>query len=239
MVMWITPLDANESKDGVHLHFLETGLMGTPELATVEARRGLHVMLGVCKDMLQKLQQVIGNPDKKLGNLVDEIKKEEQRTDEMEEEIIEFCSQLARTGTSLQVAKEVASNLEMTNDIERIGDHCMNLVLLAERRWEKKYKFSDRTQDILKEMLSAVGEFMELTVESLAPDGQVDMGEAKVLENKINKLRNQSRKAHAQRMQDGEVGIREGLIFLDMMTNLEKIGDYLMNVCKDLRYSAE
>lgn len=239
IVLWVTPMTTEETKEGNHLQFLETGLLGTPELASVEARRALQIMLGVCRDMVSKLQEVIGNPEKKLGNLVDEIKKEEQRTDDMEEEIIDFCSQLARTGTSLQVAREVAANLEMTNDIERIGDHCMNLVLLAERRWEKQFKFTDDTQETLKEMMEAVSRFLEETYGGLAPDGHVNVAEVKLLENKINKLRNQSRKSHSRRMQDGEIGVREGLIFLDMMTNLEKIGDYCMNVNNDLLQTDE
>ncbi len=134
LVMWMIPVD--ESDDGAHLKFLQTGLLGTPELATIEARRALQNMVGVCNHMFGNLKKVIGNPDEKLGSIVDDIKREEQKTDDMEEEIIAFCSQLAREGTSTEVGEKVATYLEIANDVERIGDHCMNLVLLAERRWE-------------------------------------------------------------------------------------------------------
>ena len=95
------------------MQFLEAGLLGTPELATVEGRRALQEMVGVCDLMFGNLQEVIGNPDKKLGNLVDEIKREEQKTDDMEEEIVNFCAQLARSGSSLSVGHDVARYLEM------------------------------------------------------------------------------------------------------------------------------
>ncbi len=233
LVMWMVPKQADE-REGAHLQFLQTGLMGTPELATVEVRRALQNMVNICGDMFTKLQEVIGNPDTKLGNVVDEIKREEQVTDDMEEEIIEFCSQLSRSGSSLAVGKQVSTSLEIANDVERIGDHCMNLVLLAERRWEKKFKFSDETQGQLNEMMDSVSTFLKATEDCLGPAGAGSLAEVKVLEAKINKLRDQCRKSHAQRMQEGDVTVREGLIFLDMMTNMEKIGDYCYNVCDAL-----
>ncbi|MCP4444634.1 MAG: Na/Pi cotransporter family protein [Myxococcales bacterium] len=237
VVLWLVPLVEGET-ERAHLHFLSTGLQGTPELATVEARRALQNMVRVCTDMFGNLKEVIGNPEKKLGNLVDDIKREEQKTDEMEEEIIDFCSQLARSGTSLSVGRSVSTFLEIANDVERIGDHCMNLVLLAERRWEKKYTFSEQTQEELDEMMVLVGDFLQATERCLGPDGEESLAEVKLLEDKINNLRNKSRKSHARRMQDGDVNVREGLIFLDMMTNMEKVGDYCFNVCTALSEAA-
>ena len=75
---------------------------------------------------------------------------------------------------------------------------------------------------------------LEATENYLTPGGSGSLAEVKVLEAKINKLRDQSRKSHAKRMQAGDVTVREGLIFLDMMTNMEKIGDYCYNVCSAL-----
>lgn len=233
LVLWLVPREGDE-REGAHLQFLQTGLLGTPELATVEARRALQNMVNICADMFSKLNQVISNPEKKLGNLVDEIKREEQKTDEMEEEIIDFCSQLSRAGSSLQVGRRVSTFLEIANDVESIGDHCMNLVLLAERRWEKKFTFTEETQDQLDEMMESVNAFLAATEGCLGSEGPESLAEVKLLESKINKLRDQSRKSHARRMQEGEVNVREGLIFLDMMTNMEKIGDYCYNVCKAL-----
>jgi phosphate:Na+ symporter len=208
-----------------HLALLESGLVGTPELAIIEARRALQSMIGVCQDMFGKLRQVITQPDVKLGNLVDEIKKGEQKTDDMEEEIVAFCSELARSGTSRRVGRYIAHFLDMANDIERMGDHCMNLVLLAQRRYEKGYAMPPETAHELAEM-------MELA--SFALDDQPDgvMADAKIIESKINHQRDLGRKDHARRMQEGTLGIREGLIYVDMLTNMEKLGDYCWNVVR-------
>ncbi len=228
IVEWMVPLAADE--DDAHLMFLETGLLATPELAVVEARRGLQKMVGVVRSMTGQLHNVIAHPHTRLGKLVDDIKRGEARTDEMEEELIDFCAQLARTGSSETVGQSVARMLEMANDIERMGDHCMNLVLLAERRYEKDYRFNDEAYKELDEMFSLVSEFLDLVEHGFDPKELVIVSEARVIEEKINKLRNRARKRHSKSMQEGEIRIRQGLLYLDMMTNLEKLGDYANNV---------
>lgn len=234
-VYWLVPLRDAET-EGTHLRFLESGLLGTPELASVEARRGLQVMLGVCQGMVGQIREVIDNPTKKLGQLVDEIKRGEDKTDQMEEELVSFCSELARSGTSESAGRHVATYLEMANDLERMGDHCLNLVLLAERRYEKKYTFDAESQGELNQMSSLVASLIDVVHKGFEVDVDVDanLADARLLESKINKLRDKTRKRHARRMQEGEVGVREGLIYLDMMTNMEKIGDYCFNTAKAL-----
>jgi phosphate:Na+ symporter len=240
-VYWFVPLSDAEKEAG-HLRFLDTGLVSTPELADVEARRALQAMVGVCKDMFGQIQEVVKNPDKKLGKVVDAIKRGEVKTDQMEEEIVAFCSHLAREGTSARVSRDVASYLDMANDIERMGDHCFNLVLLSERRYEKKFRFDDETQKNLSEMMSLVSQFLAFAHKSLDSEPETRPGDGQVLESKIDKLRDSMRKQITQRMQQGEMGIREGLIFLDMMTNMEKLGDYCLNITQatmSLRNGAE
>jgi phosphate:Na+ symporter len=231
LVLRLVPLQDDE-REGSHLAFLESGLMGTPELAAIEARRALQQMVGVCVDMFDKLRQVIGHPEAKLGKVVDEIKRGEQKTDDMEEEIVTFCSELARSGTSRRVGLSIAKYLDMANDIERMGDHCTNLVLLAERRYNKGYTISPDTAEELEEMMNLVAQFLALARRALGDGPEGVIGEAKVIESKINRLRDRSRKSHARRMKEGALEIREGLVYLDMMTNMEKLGDYCWNVVR-------
>jgi phosphate:Na+ symporter len=228
LVMWVVPR-AEDEYEGHHLTFLETGLMGTPEIAIIEVKRALQEMVQVCRAMLDQLRAVVPVPDAKLGGVLDDIKRAEQKTDDMEEEIVAFCSELARTGTSRRVGQYVTRFLDMANDIERMGDHCMNLVLLVERRIEKKYALPEETAAELTEMMDLVGEAMELAHRALGEERDVT-GAARIVEEKINRLRNRGRKDHARLMQEGTLGIREGLVYLDIMTNLEKLGDYSWNV---------
>jgi phosphate:Na+ symporter len=229
VVEWMIPLSDDES-ESVHIRYFESGLQQTPELAAVEVRRALRSMVVVVHEMFQKIQNVINSPDSKLGNVVEEIKRGEDHTDRLEEEIVEFCTQLSRLSTSPEVAREIAAGLDMANDIERMGDHCFNIVMLAQRAYDDKYIYVESSREKMTEMMNAVEEFIALTVKGLEPDSRRVTSQAKILESKINETRNEARRIQAELMQSGELDVRSGLVYLDLMTNFEKIGDYCNNV---------
>jgi phosphate:Na+ symporter len=236
IVLRFVPIRDDE-REQTHLEFLETGLLGTPELAGVEVRRGVEQMVTICRDAFTNVTEVITNPDKRLGNVVEDVWREEQKTDEMELEIIEFCSRWARSGTSELVGRDVARYLEMANDIERIGDHCTNLVLLAQRRFDKGYSFDSGAQNELADMAEQVDKFLEMTIASLRTPNAIDMTSAKIVEERINHQRDESRQSETKRVEQAGYDLRRGLLYLDMMTNMEKIGDYCWNVIKMMRKS--
>ncbi len=230
-VRWLVP-QAAEEQEQTHLQFLETALLATPELADIEVRRALQLMTQECDRMFVEVRQVLGQPSAKLGKLIDDVKRGEDRTDHMEAEIVAFCGQMARSGMSDRAGRDLTVYLDLANDIERMGDHCLNLIRLAERRYDKGMVFGDEALRDMDEMTGYVGEFMPMAARSLGAGAPSFLAEARVLEGKINRLRDRARKRHAERMQAGTEDIRAGLIYLDMMTNLEKLGDYCFNVVR-------
>jgi phosphate:Na+ symporter len=229
VVEWMIPYTDNEM-ELPHIRYFDAGLLQTPELAVVEVRRALQKMVGVVHDMFEKIKDVIEHPEAKLGEVVDEIKRGEDQTDHLEAEIVEFCTQLSRQATSPEVAREVAAGFDMANDIERMGDHCFNIILLAQRAYDRKFNYAESSRQELGAMMSVVQEFIDLASRVLEPGAGSEITEAKVLESKINAARDQARKGHARLMQSGELDVRSGLVYIDMMINFEKIGDYCYNV---------
>ncbi len=229
VVEWMIPY-TDEEKELTHIRYFDAGLLQTPELAAVEVRRAMQKMMGVVHDMFEKIKNVIEHPEAKLGDVVDEIKRGEDQTDHIEAEIVEFCTQLSRQATSPEVAREVAAGFDMANDIERIGDHCFNIIMLAQRAYDRKFNYAESSRQELGAMMSVVEEFIDLATRMLEPGAGSVITEAKVLESKINDARDQARKGHARLMQSGELDIRSGLVYIDMMNNFEKIGDYCYNV---------
>jgi phosphate:Na+ symporter len=229
VVEWVIPY-TDQEKEVPHIRYFDAGLLQTPELAAAEVRRALQTMMGVVHDMFVKIKAVIEHPEAKLGDVVDEIKRGEDQTDHLEAEIVEFCTQLSRQATSTGVAREVAAGFDMANDIERMGDHCFNIVLLAQRAYDRKFRYAESSRHELGAMMSVVEEFIDLAIRVLEPGAGSVITDAKVLESKINATRDQARKGHARLMQSGELDVRSGLVYIDMMNNFEKIGDYCYNV---------
>ena len=77
----------------------------------------------------------------------------------------------------------------------------------------------------------------DMTVASLHRPENIDIASAKVLEQKINRQRDESRQSEAKRVEQTGYDLRRGLLYLDMMTNMEKIGDYCWNVVKLMQKS--
>ena len=227
---WMIPPTEDETVEVARLKPLQMGLLTAPELALFEVRRALQQMVEVVEQMFGQLSEVLTHPKSKLGNVVDSIKRGETRTDEMEEEIVAFCAHLAGTGSSPALGEEVTVALDMAKYLERCGDYCMNLVLLAQRRYDKGYKFNETADKDLAEMIGLVGKSLSVTHHSLTPEGQPKKGEAQLIEREINKLRDRARKRHAESMQQGTLGVREGLVFIDMLNNMERLGDCTLRV---------
>ena len=127
--------------------------------------------------------------------------------------------------------------LFMAKNLERIGDHCTNLVLLAQRRFDKGYSFDAGAQAELASMATHVDKILLQTIGSLRRPENIDMASAKILEQKINRERDESRQSETKRVEQPGYDLRRGLLFLDMMTNMEKIGDYCWNVIKMMQTS--
>jgi phosphate:Na+ symporter len=110
-------------------------------------------------------------------------------------------------------------------------------VLLAQRRFDKGYSFDSGAQNELADMAEQVDKFLEMTIAGLRTPNDIDMTSAKIVEERINRQRDESRQSETKRVEQAGYDLRRGLLYLDMMTNMEKIGDYCWNVIKMMRKS--
>ena len=118
------------------------------------------------------------------------------------------------------------------NDIERIGDHSENILELAERKTEKKMLFSDEAINELRLMWNELDGMMIEAEEALREnDSQVA---EKVLkrEQRLNKYQEELKVGHVERLNSGSCNILSGVSFIDLVDNMEKIGDHLTNIAQ-------
>ena len=226
----LVPQTEEEAAEITRLKPLQLGILNAPELSLFEVRRALVQMEELVAQMFGQLSEVLTHPKSKLGNVVESIKRGESRTDEMEEEIVAFCAHLAGSGSSPALGEEVTKALDMAKYLERCGDYCMNLVLLAQRRYDKGYEFNDMAAKDLDDIIGLAGKSLSLAGHALVPENTPKKAEALLVEKEINKLRDRARKRHAESMQAGTLGVREGLVFIDMLNNMERLGDCSLRI---------
>jgi len=227
VVMWILPVTAQErARKPVAL---ESHLLATPVIALQQAKTEIVRMAKTAKRTLALAVDVIFDGDKKDIKVVNEL---EDFIDLFQLEITSYLSALSRQTLAHEVATELPVLLHAVNDIERIGDHAVNIVEIAERKIEQKFSFSDVALDEAARLREEITDMFEKVIAAF--EGKDADGAKRALRNEdsLNAMQIEFRRTHVQRMTEGKCTPEAGLIFIDFVDNVEKIGDHLTNIAQ-------
>ena len=121
--------------------------------------------------------------------------------------------------------------LSMINDFERIGDICYQMSKAIERQNSQNVSLTSDLTDNLGSIFNVVDDALENMIENLNKEyGQVSMRIAETLEDEINGLRDQLRSHHLKSIEKGEYNFEIGMIYNDLFSSCEKLGDHIFNV---------
>jgi len=220
--------------------YLEPHLIGTPSLAIEAATREIIRTMGLTQRMVQQATDGFFANDSRL---LARVSKGEDAVDSLREAITDYLVKLMQEELSPGESKKIPALIHVINDVERIGDHAENLMILAEKKIAGKMSFSRMAVEELKRMREEVTLMTESAKSVLASN---DMREARRVlerENEVNRLRNCLKDNHVGRLERRECNVLSGVVFIDMVSNLEKIGDHLTNVAQkvmdDLQWNGQ
>jgi len=119
----------------------------------------------------------------------------------------------------------------IVNDLERIGDIYYQMSKAIERKDEQKIWFIPEQRDSLMEMFGLVDKAFTIMVDNLNADwGGVSINPANEIENDINKKRDKMRAEHLKNMGKADFNMESGMIFNNLFSSSEKVGDHIINV---------
>jgi len=199
---------------------LEYHLLDTPVIALEQSRREIVRMAKTAKTALEQSISGIINDDRRKLESVRQI---EDFIDEFQYEITSYLSMLSRRQLSDEVSVELPVLLHTVNDLERIGDHAVNIVEISERKIDKKLSFSDSALTEIDQLRSEIEQMFEYIIEALENSDIKASKSALVNESNINKMQMDFRRSHVQRMSDSVCSPE---------ANVEKIGDHLTNIAQ-------
>jgi phosphate:Na+ symporter len=209
--------------------YLERHLLNTPPIALEAAVKETVRTLGLTQRMVGvAMNSFLTNDAKSL----EKIARAEEAVDSLREAITNYLVELMQRELSKEESKKIPPLIHAINDVERIGDHAENLRELAEQKIENKLPFSDTAIEELKKMYEDINNMINCSVNALRLN---NIDEAKVVleqECQINNLRNRLKDNHVRRLEQGQCKVTSGVVFLDTISNLEKIGDHLTNVAQ-------
>ena len=242
-VCWvIKPKNVDEEED-FRLHFITSGIMKTPELSVLEAQKEIQSfsdrmqrMFNMVRELLTLSSTATGkkksNQEVEFNKLYTRIEKYESISDNMELEIAKYLDQVSDAHLSDETKAKIRAMLREISELESIGDSCFNMARTISRKYQgKEDHFIDRQYDHLRQM-------MDLTDQSLTQMNKLlggrketfDVNRTFNTENEINNYRNQLKQQNIIDVNNHEYTYAVGTIYMDLVNECEKLGDYVVNV---------
>jgi phosphate:Na+ symporter len=222
--------DKAEADDGHDLVYLESPFGSTPEIAIEAAAREVDRMAGVTENMVSDILVALQKKEPIDDETRDKLLMNEELTDTLEHKITEYLAALVHGHLSTASSHEALSLLSMINDLERIGDHGAKVALLLTRLRESETEFSAQAYDDLMSMAGSAADVISRTRTLILHRDPHALEPALERERALDALRDDCRAAHLKRLSDRECDAMAGLIFSDLLTSFEKMGDHAFNV---------
>ncbi|MBR1627586.1 MAG: Na/Pi cotransporter family protein, partial [Bacteroidales bacterium] len=221
-----------EDEEEFRLKYIKHTIMPTGEIALEPAKKEIEVFSRRVVRMFEFIPELFVLQDvKQFSRLIDRTQKYEEITDRMEVEIARYLTNVSENGLSAKATKEVESMLKIVDNLESIGDSCYQLSLTMEGKNKQHVEFSDNMTQNIESMFALVKEALSQMNENLSENYfSVSSKKAEELETKINNLRDKLREEHTDAVQHNAYSYQIGIVYINMVAQLEKLGDYVINV---------
>ncbi|WP_195574124.1 Na/Pi cotransporter family protein [Paenibacillus sp. 1001270B_150601_E10] len=209
--------------------FLDNRFLATPAVALGQAQHEILRMGAYAREILHDASEYFFHKDDKVANLA---LQKEQLVNELESKITEYMVKIQQNGLPEGESNKASTLMHTINDIERIGDHAENIVELSELRISNKVDFSEDAEKELKEMLELADRTVERALFALEHSDAESASEVLVYESKLDQMEESFRKNHIMRLNQGLCTGTSGAIYLDILSNLERVGDHSKNIAQ-------
>lgn len=225
MILPTTPEEKEASTFGVK--YLDDRILETPTIALGQAMKEVLHMGNLAKISYESAIQAIRDNDMKS---VEKTFKIEKTINTLEREISEYLIKLSNTAIDNDDRKVIDGLFSTVNDIERVGDHADNIAELALYKIDNNVNFSEKAILELEEMVGKVTESYDLALQAMKEESRHHAQRVIEIEGVVDEMEKTLRKKHITRLNEGRCETSSGIIFLDMLSNLERISDHSSNI---------
>ena len=218
-----------EDDEKVGPKYIDDRLLETPVIAAGQVVKETIRMSNKAKLSLELAMDAFMKNDE---NLAEKVYENEEIINNLEECITNYLVKLSKCELSDKEKNIVASTFHIVNDIERIGDHAENLADLTVQKINKKLSYSDEAIDEITNMYQSTLKALDISIESYSDRDSAKAKEITNVEAEIDKMHKRYRDLHIKRLHEGTCNAYAGAIFLDLLSNLERIGDHSTNIAE-------
>jgi len=207
--------------------FVDVRLLSTPSVAIRECNSKCKKMAKLAKETIFSAIGLIDNYDEKVYK---EVLENEDLLDLYEDKLGTYLVKLSGKELSDLDSQSVSRQLHTIGDFERIGDHAVNILQVAEEMHDKKLSFSSEAKKEIAVLMAALTEILTNTTEAYINNNVSVAKGIEPLEETIDNLIIEIKTSHIQRLKAGECSIELGFILSDLLTNCERVSDHCSNV---------
>ncbi len=230
----IVPAKHKEDEE-FQLKFISGGLMNAAELNIAQAEKEIAVYGERVDRMIGMAQELIHTDidTEEYAHLYSRLEKYEDISDRMEIEIAHYLNRCSEGRLSNEGKLHIAAMLRIVSEIESIADCCLGAGKILERKNQAHVEFTDTIYSNIDTMFTLVKQSMTMMLRLLkdpehARDNEIINSYNK--EREINNYRNQLRTGNIENINSHLYPYQAGIYYMDMVSNLEKTGDYIINV---------
>ncbi len=232
-VCWLLPVrqEAKEQEE-FRLQYIQSNLVQTPEIAVLQAQKETAAFGQRVSEMFGLVRTLLHESDAKdFGELFSQIEHEEDTTDRMEIEIARYLEQVSDGHLSDETKQKIRQMMREISELESIGDACYKLARTLDRKRESGKEFtSHQTEQLQALMMLCDQALSQMQTVMHGHRSDHDIRETYRTENDINQLRQQLKAENVRAVNDREYDYAVGTLYVDMINELEKLGDYIVNV---------
>ena len=224
----------NSDEDDNRLLYLDDRIVDTPTMASIS----IHQELGHLADKTyRKLERALESFSKQSEDMAEKVFSEEKSINYIASEIVRFLVKLqAMTEISDTERLEIFRVHEVVSNIERIGDHAENIAEYTLDCKMNDSKFSKDALDDLWDIAEHAKQAYSAAIKVIKGEGHEEEERRLCWENEdmVDKLRDEMKEKHIRRLAKGECDPRSGMIYTDMVVDLERIADHATNLVGDI-----
>jgi len=225
-----------EEEENYRLKHIEFGLLSTSELSLLQAKKEIITYATRTKRMIYFVKELFNETNNKVFEQnFERIRKYEEISDRVEQEIATYLTQVAEGDLSEEGSKRVHAMLKVISNIESVADCCYNLDKTLERKKQNSIWFQQELRDNINMMFTLVDEALDTMIENIEIGyGKIGLNQAKEIEDRINNLRNALREEHIKNVESIKYKYLAGVIYSDLFCEAEKLGDYTIDISEDI-----
>lgn len=209
------------------LKYIDKSGVTTPTTVVVEVVQEIKRMSEMVELNLKEASDALIH---KKYEYSDEVYKREKYIDFLSREITEYMVESNRYGLPLKDRERIGGLFHVIIDVERIGDHAVNIMDDALKEKNKSIGFSTEGQKDMTKMYEKVIEIFEKSIPAFTTEDISGFGEINKLEDVIDQMKIDCQEGHVKRMAEGKCSIESGLIFTDLVIGYERIADHAVNI---------